>query len=230
MPFPCIGQFRFLELERTISDPNYQFVLARLRRQASTDTLLDVGCFVGQALRALAFDGVDPKRLYGTDLEQAYLDLGYELFRDRDKIEPSHLIAGDMLQEPRDTRLDAFVGRMTYIHASSFFHLFSWPLQVRAAKRCIEFLQPDSKDAMIFGGMVGRDNAGELPGPGGSKLFMHNAQSWEKLWDEVGETTGTTWATDYQFVEDAAFEKDNPQYAKVGVRRVRFAVRRTTQV
>ncbi|KAJ9632833.1 hypothetical protein H2204_007563 [Knufia peltigerae] len=226
LPFPCIGQFRFLELERTITDPRYQATLTRLRHEGSTDALLDVGCFVGQIVRALAFNGADPARLYGTDLEQAYLDLGFDLFRDSSKLDRSHFVAGDMLLEPRDPRLDLFMGKMTIIHASSFFHLFNWSLQIKAAKRCVEFMNPDVHNVMVFGGMIGREEPGDIHGPGQSKLFMHNAASWARLWEEVGEATGTRWRTEFEFVDDEAFRKDNPHYANAGIKRVRFGTYR----
>ncbi|KAL6241301.1 hypothetical protein RBB50_011774 [Rhinocladiella similis] len=226
LPFPCIGQFRFLELERTLTDPRYEVALTRLRHGGSTEALLDVGCFVGQIVRALAFNGADPAKLYGTDLEQAYLDLGFDLFRDSGKMDRSHFIAGDMLLEPRDPRLDAFVGKFTLIHTSSFFHLFDWSLQIKAAKRCVEFMNPKMPNVMVFGGMIGREEPGDIHGPGQSKLFMHNAESWARLWGEVGEATGTQWQTEFEFVDDEAFRKDNPQYATAGIKRVRFGTYR----
>lgn len=225
-PFPCIGQFRFLEIERTLSDARFQAALKRLQRPESTDRFLDVGCFVGQIARALAFSGVDTEKLYGTDLEQAYLDLGFDLFRDEHKMHREHFVAGDMLQEPRDPRLDAFVGKITLINASSFFHLFDLPQQIKAAKRCVEFLDRDAEDAMIFGRMTGRAVAGLIPGPAGSKLFVHNAESWAQLWKEVGELTGTNWRTEYELLNDVDFETANQKFSEAGVKRSRFGAYR----
>jgi SAM-dependent methyltransferase len=210
-----------------MSDARFQSALERLQRKGSTDRFLDVGCFVGQIARAFAFSGVDTEKLYGTDLEQAYLDLGFDLFRDEHKMRREHFIAGDMLQEPRDPRLDAFVGKITLINASSFFHLFDLPQQIKAAKRCVEFLDPDAQDAMIFGRMTGRaDPGGMVQGPGGSKLFLHSAESWAQLWREVGESTGTVWLTEYELIDDVEFETVNQKFTEAGVKRSRFGAYR----
>ena len=87
-----------------------------------------MGCYVGQIVRALAFNSADPAKLYGTDLEQVYLELNFDLFRDSGKMDRSHFSAGDMLLEPPNSRLDLFVSKFTLIHTSSFFHLFDWSL------------------------------------------------------------------------------------------------------
>lgn len=170
----------------------------------------------------LAFSGVDPDRIFGTDLEQAYLDLGFELFRDEHKLSRNHFIAGDMLQDPRDARLDPFVGKMTLINASSFFHLFDFALQVKAAERCIEFLDPNAKDVMVFGRMTGRAESGLVAGPGASKLFVHNAESWAQLWEQAGTSTGTKWRTEFEILDDPEFAINNPMFTESGVRRARF--------
>ncbi|KAI1324332.1 hypothetical protein F5Y16DRAFT_381190 [Xylariaceae sp. FL0255] len=185
---------------------------------------LDVGCCVGQVLRKLTADGVDSSRLYGTDLESRFHDAGYDLFRDRETFKGS-FVAGDMLRKTESGRerkskgasrrtstddpLEALDGKMTYIHAASFFHLFTWDEQLRAAIRMQRFLsstdstttRTDSSDsrtrlkAMIFGRQVGTLTPRERLGKQGSdKVYLHNAESWQMLWDEVGALTGTEWA------------------------------------
>lgn len=174
--------------------------------QAQTDDdetrLLDVGCCVGQVLRKLAFDGVASSRLFGTDVEPRFVDLGYDLFRDRDKFK-GRFVTGDILSQSKDQdqnqgkedALDVLDAKMTFIHATSFFHLFTWDDQVRAASRMVRFLHPDRRDVMLFGRQVGtmlpRDNGKA----GSDKVYLHNADSWQRLWDEVGERTGTRWRT-----------------------------------
>ncbi|KAI1361665.1 hypothetical protein F5Y08DRAFT_12517 [Xylaria arbuscula] len=220
-PFACVGRFRFLSFEFT-ADAYYQVALFRLlqaQTQAEPEAaghetrLLDVGCCVGQVLRKLAFDGVDASRLYGTDIEPRFPDLGYDLFRDRDRFPQTAFVIGDLIKQQGeedgseggsgsgsggggDERLDVLDGKMAFIHATSFFHLFTWDEQVRAATRMVRFLQPGRRDAMIFGRQVGtmlpRDRNGKA---GSDKVYLHNARSWQKLWDEVGSRTGTKWKT-----------------------------------
>ena len=60
----------------------YIEVFERLRAGA---TFCDVGCCFGQEIRHLVFyGGIDFTQLYGFDLEQEFVEMGYELFRDRE--------------------------------------------------------------------------------------------------------------------------------------------------
>jgi len=43
----------------------------------------DLACGLGKELRKLAYDGVDPKKLYGVDLSQGLIDAGFDLFMNR---------------------------------------------------------------------------------------------------------------------------------------------------
>lgn len=74
-------------------------------------------------IRQLIAEGLPSERLYGTDLQPRFLELGYELFRDRDWMKEGIFVAGDMLQE-NDANLDVLTGKIDIIYASSFFHLF----------------------------------------------------------------------------------------------------------
>ncbi|KAL7621800.1 hypothetical protein AAE478_007299 [Parahypoxylon ruwenzoriense] len=223
-PYVCIGHFRFLSLKFTL-DPRYRIALGRLVAPRSDVAFLDVGCCVGQVLRRLAFDGVDSTRLYGTDLEPRFLDAGYDLFKDRDRFGAT-FVAGDMLRhdgtDDRDEELEALDGKMSIIHATSFFHLFTWENQVRAARRMVRFLNPDDPEVMIFGRQVGTTTPGERASVRGSKRFLHNAESWQDLWDEVGRLTGTSWRTEIDDIEEASV----PAYdgADGTLRRTRFGV------
>ncbi|KAI0436320.1 hypothetical protein F4803DRAFT_566945 [Xylaria telfairii] len=214
-PYACVGRFRFASLDFA-ADAYYQVALFRLL-QAQTDDddetrLLDVGCCVGQVLRKLAFDGVASCRLFGTDVEPRFVDLGFDLFRDRDTFK-GRFVTGDILrpnpnqdrdQGKEDDALDVLDGKMTFIHATSFFHLFTWDDQVRAASRMVRFLHPHRADVMLFGRQVGtmlpRDNGKA----GSDKVYLHNAASWQRLWDEVGERTGTRWRTTMEPTEKIA--------------------------
>ena len=47
---------------------------------------LDVGCCLGTDMRKLVFDGVPAQNLVGIELRQQYIDLGFDLFRDRNRL------------------------------------------------------------------------------------------------------------------------------------------------
>ncbi|RYP01503.1 hypothetical protein DL764_006198 [Monosporascus ibericus] len=222
-PSVSVGHYRFLSMQFT-SDPRYKDALNRLLVADSDVAFLDVGCCVGQVLRQLAFDGVDSSRLYGMDSESRFLRVGYELFRDRDTLKAT-LVAGDVLASgEKDEGEDAsrlLNGKMTIIHVMSFFHLFSWQAQVRAAMRMINFLKPDDADVMIFGRHVGTTDPPDVEGRQGRQRYLHNAETWQDLWDHVGELTGTRWRTEVEFIDKAGIEMGG---ADGTVRRMRFGV------
>ncbi|KAK0619515.1 hypothetical protein B0T14DRAFT_537291 [Immersiella caudata] len=178
-PYGCIGSFSFLNLEPTLHDPRFQAVVSRLRAPESAETFLDVGCCFGQVIRQLIFDG------------PGFLDLGYDLFRDRSEEKSrATYIAGDMLRED-DAPLDELTGKIDIIYAAFFFHLFEREGQLKAAKRMVRFLRAGNPDVMIFG-----RNGG--PKVEGWEKYVLNEEEWGKLWDEVGEATGTKWRTEME--------------------------------
>ena len=76
--------------------PFYITVLERIRSGA---TFLDAGSCFGQEIRYLVQDGVPSSQLYGFDLEPEFIELGYQIFRDRDKLQAT-FVSGDILAEP----------------------------------------------------------------------------------------------------------------------------------
>lgn len=157
-----------------------------------------MGCCFAQDLRKLAADGVPSENLYGADLRLEFLDLGYELFRDRGRIKAT-FYEGDALApagSAAERDLAQLDGKMSFVHAASFLHLFNWADQVTAAVRLAKFLRPDAHDAVIFGRQMGSTVPGEFPrgAPGSGSRYSHDVASFQRLWDEVGAKTGTKWA------------------------------------
>lgn len=176
-----------MDINPTLRDPLFQVVSKRLKIPGSTEAFLDVGCCLGHVIRQLIAEGVSSEQLYGTDLQARFLDLGYELFRDRDSNRAT-LVSGDMLRDG-DPGLDKLAGKVDIIYASAFFHLFEREEQIKAAKRMIQFLKPNSPNAMIFG------NNGGPKIPGWEKYVL-DEDSWSNMWNEVGKGTGTSWRTE----------------------------------
>lgn len=148
-----------------------------------------MGCGLGHVVRQLIAEGVSSERLYGTDLQARFLDLGYELFGDRDSTRAT-FVSGDMLRG-EDPRLEELMHKVDIIYASSFFHLFEREDQIKAAKRMVGFLKPDNHNAMIFG----RNGGPKIPG---WEQYVLDEESWRNMWDEVGEATRTSWRTEMQ--------------------------------
>ncbi|KAK3344496.1 hypothetical protein B0T25DRAFT_557171 [Lasiosphaeria hispida] len=196
-PYGCIGSFGFLNLEPTVQDPLFQTVAARLRASGATETFLDVGCCLGVVVRQLIADGVSSERLYGTDLQPNFLDLGKELFRDGNPDRRgATFIAGDMLWDgDNGAALNQLNGKIDVIYAASFFHLFEWEDQLKVAKRMVGFLRSANPNTLIFG-----RNGG--PKIVGWENYVLDSKRWHRIWDEVSKATSILWRTEIE-VEDS---------------------------
>lgn len=155
--------------------------------RGSTETFLEVGCCLGEVIRHLIASGVPSERLYATDLQPAFLDLGKELFCDGNTTKATY-VPGDMLNEG-DTTLNDLDGKVDVIYASAFFHLFERHDQVQAAQRMIRFLKPDNPKAMVFGRNEGKKTEE-------SHKYILDGEGWKSVWEEAGEATGTRWRTE----------------------------------
>ncbi|KAK5634814.1 hypothetical protein RRF57_010527 [Xylaria bambusicola] len=204
-PYGAIGSFSFLDMNPSLDDPLFQAVIKRLNTPGSTETFLDVGCGLGFVLRYLAAEGVSSERLYGTDLQERFLDLGYDLFHDRDRTKATY-VSGDMLGE-EDSSFRKLRGQIDIIYASAFFHLFEAKDQMKAAKRMVGFLKPDCENALIFG----QNGGPKIPS---WEKYVLDKNAWSRMWDEVGKATGTSWRTE-----------TNVESSKEWIR-VRFAIYR----
>ncbi|KAK6407495.1 hypothetical protein LTR95_018537 [Oleoguttula sp. CCFEE 5521] len=183
-PYPCIGRWRFLDLGLGLHR-SYPDVRARLK--TGEQTFLDLGCAFAQDVRRLAADGVDTTKLYGCDLRLDFLDLGYELFCDKETLKATFFEA-DVFAE--SGMLDQYEGHFDIIQASSFFHLFDREHQKRVAHRVVKLLKPQ-KGSLLLGRHVGSWEPRETPWRDGyGKHFRHNEGSWQELWDQVSEEAG----------------------------------------
>ncbi|KAK7959768.1 Methyltransferase [Apiospora aurea] len=184
LPYPCIGLFRFLDFSIHLS-PDYPRVVKRVQEGA---TLLDLGCCFGQDLRKLAYDagpGAPTRNLIGTDLEPAFLQLGYELFADRDRFEatfvPADVFAEDFLAEYR--------GKVDIVYLGSFLHLFSEPQQRVVVRQLRRLLRPRA-GSMVFGRNLGAGKGGPFRMESiGWDLYRHDpntiADLFQSSYDEA---------------------------------------------
>lgn len=176
-------------------------MLFRLRLPNSKDAVLDLGCGLANFIRQLRADGVSGSHLFGTDVNPLFIDLGYALFRDRDTLDVQFAI-GDMV-DPGDVKLASLEGKVTMVHADSFFHLFDWTKQLFIGLRIVKFLKSGTVNALIFGRQAGVPGGAEAEGieqssATGSSCYIHSKTSFQRLWNEIGSITGTRWAVDLE--------------------------------
>ncbi|KAJ6442548.1 S-adenosyl-L-methionine-dependent methyltransferase [Purpureocillium lavendulum] len=220
-PYPCVGLFRFLDYSLPDS-PLYGEVLQRLK---GGEKLLDFGCCFGHDLRALVADGVPAENLCGAELNATFLDLGYQLFRDKDRIKTPFYTANvfdedDALRKERRDEFDI-------IHLGSFLHLFDYDGQKRAATALLKLLKRQPGGSLILGRQHGATKAkevqnylykptkesesnGRLP-----TFFNHDADSFRGMWDEIGEQTGLRFEVGTEWGTWGAANGMDPAYYKL---------------
>jgi hypothetical protein len=164
-------------------------------------------------------DGVPSAQLYACDLHAEFLDLGYDLFLDRDTLKAA-MFAADVFQP--DGALGEIEGKIDYVYAGSFLHLFPWDQQVTVCKRIVQILRPQMGSA-VFGRQVGALEAKAVERERG-RIWQHDAESFKRMWEVVGAETGTRWRTWAEL--DVAEGMGEGHWGGEGIRRLRFEVQR----
>ncbi|KAI0457555.1 hypothetical protein F5B21DRAFT_463713 [Xylaria acuta] len=195
-PYPCMGTFRFLDLDLARHEAYKDHVLAPLCRPTALGKpeplFLDCGCCLGQDVRKLAVDGAPPHRLWASDIEPRFIELGFELFRDGDKLPRDHFLCpGNVLtdtEDPSEDQLITLNNKVTILNISAVFHLFDLEDHKRVANRCLRLLRKDTgAPVLIIGAHAGGHEGKRLPRrpPMGGYRYQHSPESWEALWREV---------------------------------------------
>lgn len=205
--------------------PLYPTVVKRLKKN---EKLLDLGCCFGQDVRKLVYDGVPAENVNGGELHGGFIEVGYKLFRDKHKLK-SNMFQADIFDTTND-QLNALTGQMDIIYTGSFFHLWNWADQVTVACRLVE-LMASKKDSVILGRQAGNLHPGEIPHRINQEgtMYQHDPSSWERLWEEVGERTGTSWRVEATFSEREATGQGKG-FASTDTRILLFAVYRNPSV
>lgn len=170
--------------------PIYKEIVERLK--APGTTYLDVGCCFGQDLRQLVLDGVPSQHLVGLDIAGALMEHGYELFLDRATLQSRFFEADVFKGASAGTQwTDLERDGVDVVHCSAFFHLFLLEDQHAAAKQIAKLVK---KGGVIVGRQMGSVKPGDVPAIAeGSLSYRHNVETFDALWREVGEATGTRW-------------------------------------
>ncbi|CAK7220134.1 hypothetical protein SBRCBS47491_004086 [Sporothrix bragantina] len=193
-PYPCLGQFRFLELNLSQRGDLYRRLLNELTTKPGS-RFLDIGCCLGQDLRKLIYDGAPPSSIAGAELNGAFIDLGYDLFRDREATAgQTVIVAANILESPSSpsSPLYALAGQFTAVQLGMLLHLFTWEEQITAFQNTLLLLKGQPGDR-IFGQATGHLDGTPTASVGSRATFKHNAASFARLVDAVQEATATRW-------------------------------------
>ncbi|KAI1747429.1 hypothetical protein F4782DRAFT_521329 [Xylaria castorea] len=195
-PYPCMGTFRFLDLDLARHEAYKEHVLAPLCQPTAPGKpeplFLDCGCCLGQELRKLVVDGAQPHRLWASDIEPRFIELGFELFRDGDTLPRDHFLCpGNVLTDTEDASEDQLVtldNKVTILSISAVFHLFDLDDHKRIANRCLRLLRKDTgAPVLVVGAHAGGHEGKRLPRRPhiGGYRYQHSPESWKALWSEV---------------------------------------------
>ncbi|KIK80486.1 hypothetical protein PAXRUDRAFT_833496 [Paxillus rubicundulus Ve08.2h10] len=202
-PYPTIMGFSFLTLLLTRL-PAYEDVV-KIGLTHKGAIFLDIGCCVGTDVRKAVADGFPAKRTIGSDLHPEFGDLAHKLFRTTPETFPGCFIPGDTFDpamlsavQPSEavpdspepdlktlTSLNALHGRISAIHASNLFHLFSESKQLHLARALAGLLSP-VPGSILCGGQCGLPEKGPtVESPFGTSMEMpcHSPQTWSEMWD-----------------------------------------------
>ncbi len=100
--------------------------------------------------------------------------------------------------DPADQAAEHLNGKMDIIHTASFFHLFSWEDQIIVGSRLVRFFKPEASRPMLLGRQVGSFNPPPHPSDprGCPGKTLHSVETFQRLWEIIGERTGTKWKVD----------------------------------
>ena len=149
--------------------------------------------------------------------------MGYKLFRDKETLKSKFIVA-DIFDS--SSALNSLYDKMDIIYAGSFLHLFGYAGQVEICKQIVKLLK-NKRGSMLLGRQVGNLDAGERvhdTNRGGS-MFRHNGESFRKMWDEVGEFTGTKWRVETEMLHPGErYMKERGGVHGPNMRRLQFSV------
>ncbi|KAL1867148.1 hypothetical protein VTK73DRAFT_4310 [Phialemonium thermophilum] len=194
-----------------------------LDRLKAGDRFLDVGCCLGQDIRKLVYDGVPGENLVGAELNAGFIDVGYELFGDRDTLRAQFVVA-NVLEEDAPVWKDLH-SQFDVVQLGMILHLFSWEEQVKVFEHAIKLLKPGKKGVSIIGQAVGHLLSEAHPA-NRKNTFRHNAESFKRLIDQVSTKTGTQWKVEASVDEGLSIYDGKRTWDDPNTRRLLFEVER----
>lgn len=189
-----------------------------LKRLGEGQKLLDMACCFGQTIRQLIADGAPAENVIGCDLQPDFIELGYKLFKDRNKLQ-SKFLAADIF-DPISALVD-LKGQIDMIYTGSFFHLWGLEKQKEVSKLVASLLRPQH-GSMILGRQIGAVNAAEKSSASGT-MYRHNIESFKKLWKEIEEETGVKFAVEAKL---EMLKRDHFMVESDDTRRIWFTIKR----
>jgi hypothetical protein len=126
-------------------------------------------------------------------------NLGYEFFNDDKARFPASYIESDMLHPSAE--LKQLHGRMDAITIVHVLHQWDWDTQILACKELVKFSKPATLIVGYQGGTNDMAKRTLWNRENGQKEFtLHSAETFKRMWGQVGEQTETEWSTEVAVV------------------------------
>ncbi|GJJ06970.1 hypothetical protein Clacol_001168 [Clathrus columnatus] len=196
-PYPCIRLFSFTQLAVT-EYPYYKSIIRQGRLDPNA-ILLEIGVGFGNDIRKMIYDGYPIEKVVVMDKNQKLWEIGHRLFCSTPRTFPVKFIRGDIfdqsvlsdytspsLSQPNIHSLDTLTPlkeHATTITLQMVFHLFDLKRQYLLAKRVASLLS-SAPNSLIVGRQMG-DATPRTMMLGKSPHFIHNPESWERMWSDV---------------------------------------------
>lgn len=164
--------------------------------------------------RVKAADGVPTANIYGVDVDPAFFDIGYELFRDKTSLRATFLQA-DIFDT--GSPLAELSGSIDITWTSSVLHLWTWDKQLVALCAILRLLDA-SPDPLLAGRFLGFSEPGvyafESKGRQ-EEVWRHDGASFERLFREACASLKLAgWEVELEtpaWVENMSLEMDKEQ-------------------
>jgi hypothetical protein len=145
-----------------------------------------------------------------------FLTTSYDLFNDKSSFKGTLVSANVFDSRIFENAWKGWEGKFGIIHAGLFLHLFDWSQQLSVCDTIAKLMSTE-KGTLFLGEMVGCESGGER-GEGKEanfwkkgeerKQFLHDEKTFQKMWGEVAEKTGTIglWKVEAAFKKRAKKE------------------------
>lgn len=132
--------------------------------------------------------------MYASDLNLELWSLGFDLFRDHERMGATFIQANIF---DLDSNLKQLNEQMDIIIANHFLHLFDWDQQLSAMRRIVDL---SKKGTMCVGYQRGQLQAQVVARPWGD-MFLHDLASFRLIWETLEHETGAHWEVEVDMVD-----------------------------
>lgn len=165
--YRCIASFRFLT-PRIVNNPFYN----KIKNHWQGKSIVDIGCGMGTDLRRMNLDGAAQENLYGIDIENTFINLGFDLFNDKNT-NIINFLTGNILDKMIIDQLH-LRNKFDIIYSSAVIHLLNKEDIQKLIGNIFSLLKPEG---IFFGQTTGLSLSAEINDSSGKKRFLHSKES-----------------------------------------------------